>query len=239
MSGEGEGMTFRHLVFACSALALAAPAVAAERNYTVTGFERIRVEGPFRVRLTTGVAPFAKATGSPTALNGVSIEVQGNTLIVRKNPGSWGGFPGESPGPVDIAVGTHDLSTVWLNGAGGLAIDKVRGQSFDLTLQGSGSVHVGQIAVDRLKAGLSGSGSAVLGGKAAQATAIVRGTSSLDASALTVKDVTIGAEGTTDVKLTATGTAKIDTQGLATVDISGGPACTIRAAGSAVVSGCR
>ena len=232
-------MSLRLLAFACAALALAAPAAAAQRSFTVTGFDRIRVDGPFRVRLTTGVAPFARATGSSAALNGVSVEVQGRTLVVRKNPGSWGGYPGESPGPVDIIVGTHELSTAWVNGAGSLAIDKIKGQSFDLSVQGPGSIAVAKLSVDRLKAGLSGSGSAVLAGTAAIVTAIVRGTSSLDASDLTAKDATVGAEGVAVVKLTATNTAKVDTQGTATVDLRGRPACTVRALGSAVVSGCR
>lgn len=232
-------MSLRILAFAGAALALSAPAAAAQRSFTVTGFDRIRIEGPFRVTLSTGVAPFAKATGSPAALDGVSVEVQGQTLVVRRNPGNWGGYPGESPGPVEIAVGTHELSTAWLNGAGSLAIDKVRGQSFDLSVQGPGSIAVGKLTVDRLRAGLSGSGSAVVGGTAAMVSAIVRGTSSLDASELVSKDATVGAEGVAVVKLTATNTAKVDTQGTATVDLSGGPACTVRALGSAVVSGCR
>ena len=232
-------MTIRLLAFACAAVALSSPAAAANRSFTVTGFDRIRVDGPFSVRLTTGVAPFAKATGSSAALNAVSVEVQGRTLIVRKSPGSWGGYPGESRGPVEVAVGTHELSTAWVNGAGSLAIDKVKGRSFELSLQGPGSIGVEKLAVDQLKAGLSGSGSAVLGGSAAMVTAIVRGTSSLDASALTSKDATVGAEGVAVVKLTATNSAKVDAQGTATVDLSGRPACTIRALGSAVVSGCR
>lgn len=232
-------MNLRLLAFACAVMALSAPAAAAQRNFTVTGFDRVRVEGPYRVRLTTGVAPFARASGSAAALNGVSVEVQGRTLIVRKSPGGWGGYPGESPGPVEITVGTHEISTAWLNGAGSLAIDKVKGQSFDLAIQGAGSVAIDRLDVDRLKAGLSGSGSAVLGGKVALVTAVVRGTSTLDGSALTAKDATIGAEGTAVVKLTATGTAKIDSLGTATVEIAGRPACTVRAVGSAVVSGCR
>lgn len=232
-------MILRLLLIASTVAAVAAPAAAAERNYTVTGFDRVRVDGPYRVRLTTGVAPFAKASGSADALDGISIEVQGQTLVVRKNPSSWGGYPGESPGPAEITVGTHDLSTVWINGAGSLAIDKARGQSFNLSIQGPGSVSVGQLDVDRLTAGLSGSGSAVLGGKAAQVTAIARGTSTIDGSALTSKDATIGAEGTSVVKLKATNTAKVDTQGTAMVELSGDPACTVHAAGSAVVSGCK
>lgn len=231
-------MSPRLSAFACILLALAAPASAAQRSFTVTGFDRIRVDGPFKVRLTTGVAPFAKASGSPAALDGLAIEVQGQTLVVRRNPGGWGGYPGESPGPVEIAVGTHELTTAWINGAGSLAIDKVKGQSFDLTIQGPGSVSLGRLTVDRFKAGLTGSGSAVIGGTAAQVTTVVRGTFTFDASSLTAKDATIGAEGTSVVKLTATGTVKIDTQGTSTVELAGRPACTVRAAGSATVSGC-
>lgn len=223
---------------AIAAAALAVPANAATRSFTATGFDRIRVEGPFMVRLKTGVAPLASASGSPTALNGVSIDVQGQTLVVRKNPGSWGGYPGESPGPVEITVGTHELSKAWLNGAGNLVIDKVKGQTFDLAIEGPGSIAVGRMTVDHLKVGLSGSGSAVIGGTAAEVTAIVRGTSTFDGSGLTAKNAKIGAEGTAVVKLIATGTAKVDSLGTAMVELAGRPDCTVRAVGSAIVSGC-
>jgi hypothetical protein len=106
-------------------------------------------------------------------------------------------------------------------------------------MQGAGSVQIGRIEVDKLRVGLTGAGSAVLGGKAALATAIVRGTGSIDGSALTVKDATIGAEGSAVVRLAATGTAKVNSMGTAIVELAGRPACTVRASGSAVVSGCR
>lgn len=229
----------RHLCPFLVIAIVAAPAAAAERSFTVTGFERIRVDGPFRVRLATGVAPFARATGSPAALNAVSIEVQGQTLVVRKSPSGWGGYPGESPGPVDISVGTHELTTAWLNGAGSLSIDKAKAQAFDLSVQGAGSVAIGRLTADRLRLGLAGSGSAQVAGTAADVRAIVRGTSSFDGSGLIAKDAVIGAEGTTEVRLSASGTAKVDAQGLATIALGGRPACTLRVHGSAVVSGCR
>jgi hypothetical protein len=239
MIGEGGGMTLRLFLLAAVAVGLSAPASAATRTFTITSFDRIRVDGPYRVRLTTGVAPFARATGSAAALDGISIDMTGNTLVVRKSPSSWGGYPGESPGPVDIAIGTHDLSKVWLNGAGSLSIDKATGQSFDLSIHGPGSVSIGQLSVDRLNAGLTGSGSALVGGSAAEVIAIVRGTATFDGAGLTSKNATIGADGTSVVKLTATNTAKVDTQGTATVELGGGPACTVSAEGSATVSGCR
>jgi hypothetical protein len=190
--------------------ALSVPAFAASRNFTVTGFDRIRVDGPFMVRVTTGVAPFARAERKAGRLDGVSIEVQGQTLVVRRNPSGWGGYPGDNAGPVEISVGTHDLSTVWVNGAGSLAIDKAKGQSFDLSVQGPGSVSIGRLTVDRLKAGSPVVARRTVGGTAAQVDGDRRGTSTFDGSGLTSKDATIGAEGTAVVKLIATGTAKID-----------------------------
>jgi hypothetical protein len=217
----------------------AMPADGATRNFGVSGFDRVRVDGPFKVTLTTGVAPFASATGSPAAIDGVAIDVQGRTLVVHSNRSDWGGYPGRSNGPVEINVGTHDLTSAVLNGSGSLSIDKIRGLSFDFMVQGSGAAAIGNVAVDQLKIGLVGASNATIAGIAPQLTAIVRGISSLDAAGLMVKDATIGAQGSVTVKANVSNSAKIDTQGAALVDLAGQPACTIHAAGSASVVGCR
>ena len=233
-------MSSRLLAFVLAAAAIASPAAAAQRNFTVTDFNRIRVDGPYRVKLSVGVAPFARADGPAAALDGVSVEVQGQTLVIRKNPSSWGsGYTGQSAGPLEITVGTHDLTTVWLNGAGAVAIDKAKAMTFDLSVQGSGSIAIGHLQADRLRAGLSGTGSVVISGSAAMVTTVVHGTSSFDGTGLTSKDVTIGADGSSIVKLVATNTANVDTEGTATVELGGRPSCTVRASGSAEVSGCR
>jgi hypothetical protein len=231
-------MMIRTVTLAACLLA-AAPAAAAERNYSVSSFVRIRVDGPYRVKLTTGVAPFAKATGSNGGIEGVSVAVQGRTLVIQGNPSAWGGYPGQAPGPVEISVGTHDLDTAWVNGAGALAVNKVKGLSFDIAVQGSGSIAIDDVTVDQLKLGISGTGSAKLAGKAQKATAVVRGTSSLDASALQVKELTLGAEGAATIKAVATDTAKVDARGTAGIELGGNPACTVKAQGSATVGGCR
>lgn len=216
----------------------AAPAAAAERNYSVTSFDRIRVDGPYRVSLRTGVSPFARAQGSLEAINSLSLDVQGRTLIVRGNPSSWGGYPGAAAGPVTIEVGTHELSAAWLNCAGSLAIDRIEGLEFDLAIQGSGSVAIGEAEIDQIEVGISGAGSATLAGEALKFTAIVRGPSSLDAARLQSKDVTVGAEGPAQVRVNATASAEIDARGLAMIEVAGGAACTVNAHGSATVSGC-
>jgi hypothetical protein len=117
----------------------ASPLAAAQRNYTVTDFTRVKIEGPYAVTLATNVAPFARATGSQRALDRVSVRVEGRTLLIRVDRSAWGGSPDEQAGPVSISVGTHGLDQATLIGGGSLAIDRVRGLEFSLASYGSGS----------------------------------------------------------------------------------------------------
>lgn len=228
----------RIFLFAAAACALAAPATAATRNFGITGFQKVRVDGPFKVTLATGVAPFAKASGSAAALDRVAIDVQGDTLVVHSGVDSWGGYPGKDVGPVEISLGTHELSAAWLNGAGSLSIDRVKGLSFGLSVQGSGVGEIGQASVDQLSVSVLGSASARLAGQAGKLTAIVRGISNLDASALSTKDATLGAEGAATVSADITNSVKVDASGPATVRLNGAPSCTLQVSGSASVTGC-
>jgi hypothetical protein len=220
-------------------IALAAPAGAATRNFGITGFTRIRIDGPFRVQLSTGVAPFAAASGSPAALDRVAIDMQGTTLVVHSNRSSWGGYPGQDVGPVQIRLGTHELAAAWLNGAGALAIDRVAGLKFDLSVQGSGGTAIGHADVDQLGVAIAGTASAVIAGRAGKMTAVVRGISSLDAAGLVARDAVIGAEGAATVKANVTNAVTVDGSGPATITLSGKPACNLHVSGSASVSGCR
>jgi len=210
-----------------------------QRNYSVTSFDRIRIDGPYQVQLRTNVAPFARASGSAAALDGVSIEAEGRTLIVRANSESWGGYTGENRGPVTIELGTHDLGTAWINGAGALSVDRIKGLSFELAIQGSGSARIDNADIDQLKVGISGAGSARLVGSAKKLTAVIRGTSAFDGESMTVKDAVIGSEGPTVIRANVTETAKVDAIGVGSVTLTGNPACTVNARGSAVVTGCK
>jgi hypothetical protein len=86
---------------------------------------------------------------------------------------------------------------------------------------------------------ISGTASAVIAGTAPKLTAIVRGISALDASGLESKDAIIGAQGSATVRANVSNSVKIEAQGPATIEIAGKPACTVKSAGSATVSGCR
>lgn len=220
-------------------IAVANPAVAATRNFGITGFTKVRVDGPFKVNVATDVAPYARASGSPAALDRLAIDVRGDTLVVHSSAESWGGYPGRDPGPVEINVGTHELSQAWLNGAGSLAIDRAKGLTFGLSVQGSGVAQIARVSADELDLNLVGTASARVGGRTRKLVAIIRGISTLDASSLTARDATLGAEGAATVDVQVTNTASVDSSGPATIRFSGQPSCSIKAGGSASITGCR
>src|SRR3954454_579198 len=117
-------------------LAVPASATAAERTYAVSDFDRIQVEGPFQVVVATGHSTRVRATGAADALERLSVEVEGRTLHVRVNRSAWGGYPGQTPGPVRVEAATIDLARAAVLGSGSLTIDKLRGLRIDLSMGG-------------------------------------------------------------------------------------------------------
>jgi hypothetical protein len=229
----------RTFLIAATLIAFAAPAGAATRNFGITGFTKIRVDGPYKVILASGVAPFARATGSGPALDRLTVEVRGDTLVVQANKSGWGGYPGESLGPVEVSVGTHELSNAWVNGAGELLIDRVGGLSFALSVQGSGHAEIASAEADQLNISLIGTASAKLIGRAKKLTALVRGIAALDATGLAATDASIGAEGAATIDANVTDEATVDASGPAVIRLAGRPSCSLRTGGSTSVSGCR
>jgi hypothetical protein len=227
------------IIAVASVATLASPAAAASRNFGITDFTNVRVDGPYKVTFTSEVAPFAKATGSAEALDRITIEVRGDTLVVQQNKSGWGGYPGENPGPVEVSVGTHEISNAWVNGSGALFIDRAKGLTFSLSVQGSGRAEIASSDADEMKVSLIGTASAKLSGKAKKLTVLVRGISALDAAGLTATDASFGAEGAGTIDANVTDEATIGASGPAVIRLTGQPTCTLRTGGSASVSGCR
>ena len=206
----------------------------------IAGFEKIRVEGPFKVRLTTGVPPSAKATGPQSALDRVAVEIIGRTLVIHNSLSAWGGTLGpDDSGPVEVFIGTHELNAASLTGAGSLQINAVKGLSFDLSAQGSGQIAIARADVDQMSVGLIGTASAVLAGKAGTLKVRAQGTTSLDGSGLDAKDVSLTVNGASTIKAAVSNSADIVASGPASISFTGNPSCTSRLTGSASVTGCR
>jgi hypothetical protein len=154
MLGESDGM-IRHLALFLLAASTPLNAAGLPRGFTVTSFDRIRIEAPYAVTLATGRAPSARAEGSPAALDAIDLRVEGTTLILRQR-----------------------------SGYGSLSIDKMTGLSVDLAVQGPGTMSVGALNADRINGSAQGSGRLVLAGRTKAGHYVNRGTASLSAEGL-------------------------------------------------------
>lgn len=209
-------------------LATAAPAHADERSYMLSGFERIRVEGPFEVTVTSGGSPSAKAEGDARALDAITVRVDGRTLVVSAGINAWGGYPGAAKLPPRIAVGVPALRSAAVFGGGTLRVDRMAGQRVDLSLSGSGTLAVGAAVADRLDALLIGGGVLSVGGTAQQAWFQTNGAGSVDATELDVRALTVSSQGTGDSTFTARSTAEVSASGQGSVVVAGEASCVVR-----------
>ncbi|MDP8994840.1 MAG: DUF2807 domain-containing protein [Pseudomonadota bacterium] len=225
----------KRILAAAALAALAVPAAAAERRYTVTDFDRIVIEGPFNVRLATGGPSSAVATGTPEALERVSVEVQGRTLRIRPNRSAWGGYQGTAAGPVALEVTTRELRSATVTGPGNLAIDRAESMRLDLAVEGSGRIGAGQVAADNLVVGLLGSGRVQVAGTARELRASIHGWADLDAAGLTARDANITTDTAGRIAVAVERQATVTAGGIGEVAILGTPACTVRGPSAGLV----
>ena len=198
----------------------------------ITGFDRRSgSKGRSRSRSTTGVAPFARASGSAAALDRVAIEVRGDTLVVHINRVVVGRLSRrQMPGRSRSSIGTHDLSSALAQRLGRAAIDRVKGLTFDLVGPGLGPAPIGAGRRRSAEHHASSEPPARRSpARAAKLTALVRGISSLDAAGLAAKDATIGAEGAATIERQRHQCGDRSTaSGPATITLDRQPACTLQ-----------
>ncbi|OYY79536.1 MAG: hypothetical protein B7Y43_00130 [Sphingomonas sp. 28-62-20] len=221
-------------------LALTPPAAAnaAERNYSVSSFDRIRVEGPFDVRLGTNQPPGGHAEADARTLDLLTLQVEGTTLIVRLSSNGWGESPQAARTAPVITLRTPSLRSALVNAGGKLAITPMKGQRLDLAVNGSGAISAAGIDADELYATVIGTGTIKLAGRTARAQLLSNGSGAIAAEALTVNDLIVRLDGTGETHAAARFTAKITTNGLGKVTVDGNPACTVTAlAGGPIICG--
>lgn len=218
-------------LLALALLVLPFAADAAEHRYAFGSYDRVRVEGPFEVQVTTGTSPGAVATGDLRMIDGLDIQLQGGTLVVRMGHQGWGETPvGKSAAPPVITLTTPNLRAVYVNGGARVAITGMKAQRVDLSVNGSGTVTVSGADTDQLFATIVGAGTMTLSGRAARARLVTNGAGNVDARALTVNDLSILQDGTGETRAAARYTAQVNSTGLGHVVVTGNPKCLVHAA---------
>lgn len=213
-------------------LALLVPATghAETRSWAVGSFDRVRIEGPFDVKLDTGASPGARVDGERRTLDAIDISVEGTTLIVRRNISNWSDRPDgdAAPAPV-VTLATPELHSANISAGARLAIGRMAGQQLDVSVNGTGALSIAAIQADQFNATLVGAGSMTFAGRAARAKLLTSGPGTIDATALAAGDLIVRLDGMGETKAAARFTASVIDTGLGAVSIAGNPACTVKA----------
>ena len=220
------------------ALALVStPLVAADRTIGVGSFDRLRVDGAFEVRMTTGGSPRAKLSGDPHALELVDVQVNGSTLSIRRRADTVAAVrtAGE---PVVVTLSAPTLTSAVLIGSGAVRVSGMRGERADLSVAGTGTITVEGLATEQASATVVGSGAVVLAGRARRLRLSTNGPGAIDASKLVADDLTVRLDGPGETLAQARYVATVSTTGAGRVVVTGNAKCTVRApSGGAVVCG--
>lgn len=220
------------LLIPLALLAAGASPAPEARRVMLTGFERIRVDGPFAVHVIEG-SPSATVSGDRRAVERVSVRNQGGVLVISRvseTSEDWRGS--ETLAAVTVAV--PQLRAANINGGGKLEIDRIRGQRIELGVNGAGSLSVAQVTADQLVTTLTGTGLVKLGaGTARVARFMSYGAGSIDAVGITVNDLTVHSQSAGDASFTARFTASVSVLGTGAVRVAGNAACKVAGPGPA------
>lgn len=217
------------------ALLLPATASAADRTIGVGSFDRLRVEGPFRVQVAVG-PPRATVSGSRATIDQVEVRTDGSTLVVRMGVNGWGEQPVASDSPVTVTLSTPSLASVSVIGAAQVAIARMKGVRTDLSVTGTGAVAVARADADQLNATVIGTGTIALAGTAAKARLLTNGPGTIDAAALAVGELTVRLDGAGETRAQARYTAQVVSTGLGQVTVTGPAKCQVKALAGGPVS---
>jgi hypothetical protein len=214
-----------------SVAATALPAQAATRAFPVPGFVKLRVEGPYTVRVRTGTKVSVNASGPQNIIDRLIVEPRSGTLVVTVqkgwnwNPLSWTG------GKVIVDITVPMLESAELAGPGNLTIDRIRTTAFTAVLSGPGDLTVGRLDTSRLKADLTGPGDLTITGKTGRADASLTGPGDIRAGGLAVDLLNASLTGPGTMRVGATRVARATLTGPGDIIIAGKPSCTVRKTG--------
>lgn len=222
------------IALACLTLgASALPAQAATRSFPVPGFAKLRVEGPYTVRVRTGATPSVVARGPQARIDRLVVEPRGNMLVVTTEKSwKWSGISWAANDAVYVDITVPMLEAVSLTGSGDLSVDRIRTGTFSALLTGSGDLTVGRIDSSRLSATVTGSGDLGISGRTGRAEASVRGSGNLNGQGLAVDLLTASVAGSGDIAIGPTRVAKASVVGSGDIHIAGRPSCTRSKVGS-------
>jgi hypothetical protein len=193
--------------------------VKVEKQRALAAFTKLRIDGPFDVRLAQGGSDQATVTADDNIEPLVETAVENDTLVVRMKRDA--GFTTRAA-PV-VRVTARTLQAIAIHGSGDLSMDSFKGDSLGLTVIGSGDAAFGLVEVKELTVNISGSGDVRLAGRADQQSWSISGSGDVDARAVSGRSAKVNLSGSGDVSLGVTEQLDVQLSGSGDLSYAGRP----------------
>lgn len=206
--------------------------VKVEKARALGAFSKLRIDGPFDVRLAQAGSDQATVIADDNIEPLVETVVEGDALVVRMKREA--GFTTRSA-PL-VRVDARALQAIAINGSGDLSAERFKADSLNLSIIGSGDVNFGLVEVKDLNVSISGSGDVRLAGRAEQQSWSVSGSGDVDARALAGKAAKVGISGSGDVAIGVTEQLDVQLSGSGDLSYGGRPQLRQSVSGSGEIS---
>lgn len=210
------------------------PVQAAERKFSISSFEDVRIIGSVNVFISTdrGVSASAEAANREV-LDRVSLRKSGSQLIisVKPKPGNNSGFSADEP--VTVTLSSYVIKTISHSGSGTVSLDQLGGSSPKARLSGFGVLTINDVDGDTLDIAMNGGGQIVIAGQATKARISLLGSSIFDGSQLRLETLDLTHRGPASSHVFVEKEVNISNSGTGKIRIDGRPNCSVKSGGSA------
>lgn len=203
---------------------------AGQRNYAVSGFDRVELAGHYDVRVTVGGAASVRAEGDEAELERLEVSVHDGRLRIGSKQGSW-----TSHGKVIVHVTAPNVQAVEVAGSGNMEVAPLRTGEFRGEVGGSGNLVLQGLEADAARFDIAGSGNVSAAGRTRALRLEVAGSGNGKLAGLQAETAEISIAGSGNADVRASGTASIDLVGSGNVGVTGGARCTVSKVGSGEV----
>lgn len=203
-----------------------------EKSRAIGAFSKLRVEGPFDVRINQAGGEGLKVSADDNIEPLIESRIDGDTLILRVQERA--GYSTRHAPVVWLDV--KQLQSLQISGSGDVSMERLKGDNLSVSLSGSGDLRIGLLEVKQLTAHLSGSGDLQVAGRAEQQSWALHGSGDVDARSLGGGAAKAQLTGSGDLSLGVVDSLDASLSGSGNLSYGGRPKLTQRVTGSGEVS---
>ncbi len=205
------------------ALCAAPLAMAEERSFDVSDFDKLRVAGSPDVILIQGNREGVVLSGAEADLDEIKVYVDDGTLVIRPRK-DWRLFSFlDSSRPVVARVQFKQLERIHTAGSNDISAESFQGNRLSVNVDGSSDVDLDNVQLQTFSVNISGAGDLQLAGESKSQAIQINGSGDYSAKNFVSETTSITINGSGDVSVHATERLDIQVNGSGDVSYLGQP----------------